>query len=349
MFSFLKPDKSEMIMTEHSDQNHPHLGFVGLGWIGLKRLQPLADNGWDGELTVFDPDQLAVRNTLSAFPKAKSVNSFKELIDLDLDGVVIATPSALHANQTEQALRDGLPVFCQKPLGRNLDETERVVSLAQANNLLLGVDFSYRFTEGIQEIKAGLKREELGEIYAIEAVFHNAYGPDKEWYYTKEKSGGGCLIDLGSHLVDLIQYLLDDGDLEVVYSNLLAKGKSIQSGNDVEDFAEAQLMTAKGVSVRLACSWKHAVGKDADIYVKINGTGGGFGFHNVKGSFYEFKAEKYNQNNATTLSSTLDNWEGKTLCNWVEELKKGHGFDPQSIGLINTAKILDDIYSKAGR
>ena len=325
---------------------YPNLGFVGLGWIGMKRLQPLADDGWDGDLVIYDPDPLVVEKTTSAYPAAKSVDSFEELIAQNIDGIVISTPSALHAKQAEQALQNDLPVFCQKPLGRNLEETRRVVSLAQERNLSLAVDFSYRLTHGIQALKASLDKGEIGKIYAIETIFHNAYGPDKEWYYNWNESGGGCLIDLGSHLIDLIFYLFDGIEPKVAYANLVANGSRISGKNVVEDFAEAQLMTKEGVSIRLACSWKHSVGKDASIHVRINGTDGGLEFQNVNGSFYEFRSDIYKQNHASSLISSLDFWEGKMLKKWVEELKEGKGYNPSCNGLIRTAEIIDQIYSK---
>lgn len=327
------------------EKTHPRIGFAGLGWIGLKRLQPLVHSGWDGDLVFFDPDPQAVAHTKSAFPKAKNVASFEELLNHPLDGVVIASPSALHASQTEAALRKGFSVFCQKPLGKKSDETAKLVSLADEQNLSLEVDYSYRLTEGIQQIKSTLERKQIGDIYAVEAVFHNAYGPDKPWYYNRSLSGGGCLMDLGSHLVDMLTYLFDTGEIYVKFANLLSKGRQITDEDTVEDFAEAQLMTASNISIRLACSWKHAVGKDAAISLKINGTKGGLEFQNINGSFYDFKAEKYDQNKTETLFSDQDAWEGRTLCRWVDNIQQGRGFDPESYGLVKSAEILEEIYT----
>jgi predicted dehydrogenase len=332
-------------MKEKAFKEQPKLGFAGVGWIGMKRLKPLADSGWNGDLVLFDPNQQTLETAQESFPHAKIVNSFEELISADLDGIVISTPSALHAKQTEEALYRDLAVFCQKPLGRNMEETERVVSLAKDRNLNLGVDFSYRHTEGIHQIKSVLERGELGKIYAVETIFHNAYGPDKDWYYKWNESGGGCLIDLGSHLIDLIFYLLEDVEPKVVFANLVANGKRLLGRDEVEDFAEAQLLTDDQISIRLACSWRHAVGKDAAIHVRINGTQGGLEFQNVNGSFYDFNAGKYDRNSAYNLCSPPDAWEGRTLIAWVKELEAGKGFNKKGLDFIKSAKVLDDIYT----
>src|SRR5205823_9344721 len=114
-----------------------------------------------------------------------------------LDGIVIATPSALHASQCLAALERGFAVFCQKPLGRNERETRAVVEAARRADRLLGVDFSYRTLGGAEAIRELIRSGSLGRIYAIDAVFHNAYGPDKAWFRDREQSGGGCVMDLG--------------------------------------------------------------------------------------------------------------------------------------------------------
>src|SRR5690606_35925284 len=105
--------------------------------------------------------------------------------------------------QAIQALRRGIPVFCQKPLARTRAETSRVIQEARAADLLLAVDLSYRFTSGIQRIRQIVQSGELGKVFAVNLVFHNAYGPDKAWFYDYNLAGGGCAIDLGIHLVDL--------------------------------------------------------------------------------------------------------------------------------------------------
>src|SRR4051812_30915425 len=108
--------------------NRPRLGFAGVGWIGRNRLETLVASG-DVEVSgIFDPVESAADQASELAPDATCVTSFDELLALELDGVVIATPSALHAAQTIAALRAGKAVFCQKPLARTREETERVVA-----------------------------------------------------------------------------------------------------------------------------------------------------------------------------------------------------------------------------
>src|SRR5206468_2810360 len=173
-------------------------------------------------------------------------------------------PSAMHAEQSIAALERGLAVFCQKPLGRTAAETRRVVDAARRADRLLCVDLSYRFTAGMQAIRDLVRQGELGEIYAVDVVFHNAYGPDKPWFRDMALSGGGCVIDLGSHLVDLALWTLHFPALRSATSRLYAGGKPLRaSGREVEDYAIARLDLETGASVQLACSWNLHAGRDA--------------------------------------------------------------------------------------
>lgn len=324
----------------------PKLGFLGVGWIGKNRLESLQALNLSENIAICDTNSECIKDTLQVVPDARSHESLESLLRENLDGVVIATPSALHAKQAITALENGKAVFCQKPLGRNLAETRAVVNTAQKMNKLLGVDYSYRHTKGIQAIKNVIDEGKLGKIYAVEAVFHNAYGPDKSWFYDPKLSGGGCLMDLGSHLVDLILYLFNAPSTEVRYANILSGGKTISNHwETVEDFAEAQLCTSSGISIKMACSWKLSVGKDADIYLKIYGTEGGAAFYNVNGSFYDFQADIYSQNHSETIVVPPDDWGGKALAEWAQKLGKKNTFSSSNEELIKGAALLEDIYN----
>src|SRR5690606_11090738 len=135
-------------MIETAKDTLPKLGFLGVGWIGKNRLEPLTTEGLTEDIAICDPHQPSVENTLKSVLSAKVSESFDELLNSDVDGIVTATPSALHSKQAIHALQRGKAVFCQKPLGRDLTETKAVVHAAQQADRLLAVDSSYRFTKG---------------------------------------------------------------------------------------------------------------------------------------------------------------------------------------------------------
>ena len=97
--------------------------------------------------------------------------------------------------------------FAKNHLGRSAAETA-VVTAARAADRLLGVDLSYRFMTGAERIRELIAARGTGRRLRAELTFHNAYGPDKAWFYDRKLSGGGCVIDLGIHLVDLVLWVL---------------------------------------------------------------------------------------------------------------------------------------------
>lgn len=328
----------------------PRLGFAGVGWIGRNRLEVIARSGLAEIVAIADSVPAHVEKTiLELAPHATAVASFEDLLALDLDGVVIATPNALHASQSIAALRRGLAVFCQKPLARNAAETARVLAAAREADRLLGVDLSYRFTAGMERIRRLIRDGTLGHIYAAELVFHNAYGPDKPWFYDAKLAGGGCLLDLGTHLVDLALWCLDFPAVERVSGNIIDCSRFAGGPvTGVEDYAAAQLTLASGASVQLACSWKAPAGCDARIEAVFFGTNGGAAFHNVNGSFYDFVAEHLRPDRSReVLAAPPEAWGGLACLAWTKQLARSRRFDPDIEHVQTVADTLERIYDSA--
>lgn len=324
----------------------PRIGFLGVGWIGRHRMEAMLATGLIEAAVVADTSEAVCAETAALAPGAVRTNGLDALLEQDLDGVVIATPSALHADQTRRALAQGAAVFCQKPLGRTEAEVRDVVEAARRADRLLAVDLSYRFTEAAVRIRELVRRDELGRVHAIDLTFHNAYGPDKPWFYDPALSGGGCVMDLGVHLVDLALWMLGDAAVTEVSSHLFEGGRPL-SGRDVaEDYAVATLTLNTGAVVRLACSWKLPAGQDAIISASLYGDRGGAGLRNVDGSFYDFTAEHFQGTARRVLASPPDPWGGRAAADWARRLAAGERFDPQVEQLISVAKVLDRIYGR---
>jgi predicted dehydrogenase len=321
------------------------LGFLGVGWIGRHRMEAMLATGAVEAAAIADPSDEMAGEALKLAPGAKRVEGLDGLLALELDGIVIATPSALHAEQSIRALKAGAAVFCQKPLGRTAAEAAAVMEAARTADRLLAVDLSYRFTTGMRRIRELVQAGELGSVFACDLVFHNAWGPDKPWFYDPKLSGGGCVMDLGVHLVDLALWVLDFPEVTGASAQLLSKGEPLREGV-VEDYAVAQLDLAGGTSVRLACSWNLPAGQEAVISASFYGTGGGAALKNVGGSFYDFTAERYRGTATETLVSPPDAWGGRAAAAWATRLGAGGRFDPQAERLVTVARALDSIYGR---
>ena len=327
----------------------PRLGFLGTGWIGRHRMTAIAASGHATVAAVADAAPASAEAAAAAAPGAAVVDSLDALLALDLDGIVIATPSALHAEQAVRALERGCAVFCQKPLARTAEETRAVVDAARAADRLLGVDLSYRETAGMRAIRALVADGALGHVHAVDLTFHNAYGPDKAWFYDPALAGGGCVIDLGIHLVDLALWTLDFPPVVGAHGRLFAKGQAlVDPTTAVEDHALATLDLAGGTVVRLACSWHLSAGQDAVIEAAFYGSEGGAALRNVDGSFYDFTAHRFRGTAREALALPPDDWGGRAAVAWARQLAAGGRYDPAVERLVDVAAALDAIYGRAG-
>jgi predicted dehydrogenase len=323
----------------------PRVGFLGVGWIGRSRMEAMVETGAIEAAAFADPSDDMAAQARRLAPGAVRADGLEGLLEAGLDGLVIATPSALHAEQSIAALERGMAVFCQKPLGRTATEARAVVEAARSADRLLAVDFSYRFTDGMRRIRDRVRSGEIGDVYAADLVFHNAYGPDKAWFYDPALSGGGCVMDLGVHLVDLALWMFDFPKVESVSSHLISAGRPLAEGQ-VEDYATAQAELEGGRSLRLACSWRLPAGREAVISAAFYGTAGGAALHNVGGSFYDFTAELYRGTSAETLAAPPDAWGGRAAADWALRLGRGERFDPEAERLVEVAAFLDRIYGR---
>jgi predicted dehydrogenase len=302
----------------------PRLGFLGVGWIGRKRLDAIAESGVAEVVAIADP----------ALPEA--LDSLEELLAAEPDGIVIATPSGLHAEQALAALERGVAVFCQKPLALDAATAAEVVNAARLADRPLGVDLCYRHTRAARRVREIVASGALGEVLAADLVFHNAYGPDKEWSLDPALAGGGCLIDLGIHLLDLALWTLGWPQIRSVVARC--------HGSPLEDYAAAQIELETGTVLRLACSWHLHAGRDCMLEASFHGTQGGASFRNVGGSFSDFVAERLDGTRTRTLVAPPDEWGGRAAIQWAQRLAAGAGFDEAAEEYVHVHRALDRIY-----
>lgn len=329
----------------------PRLGFAGLGWIGAQRMQVLAELDLADIVAVCDPRQQALRDACAALAcEPAACSHFEDLLAEPLDGVVIATPNALHEPQSIAAMEQGLAVFSQKPLALSREGTATLLNLARSRNLPLGIDWSYRYLAGVPELKQRIDAGELGDITSAELCFHNAYGPGAAWYYNLSLAGGGCLLDLGCHLLDLCHWLIGASNPQEVTARCFRNGKSLPVPVDEpEDLVMAVIEYASGQHVHLSCSWRASAGRGAIIGCRIFGTKGGAEIRNVGGSFYDFEVALNHGPESTLLGAPPDAWPGRALIEWTGRLRGNDGYDPAVTHAATTAEVIDRIYDRERR
>jgi predicted dehydrogenase len=180
----------------------------------------------------------------------------------------------------------------------------------------------------------------------VDLVFHNAYGPQAPWFYDARLSGGGCVVDLGIHLVDAALWVLDS-PVVAVSSRVLAQGHPLALKPEaVEDFATARLDLLNGTVITLACSWRLHAGRDAVIEASFYGTRAGAALRNINGSFHDFRAELYHGTRSEVLAEPPDVWGGRAAVAWARQLAQSPNYDPEVERQVDVAFALDAIYGR---
>ena len=328
-------------------QAAPRIAFLGLGWIGRHRMRAICDGTEVEVVGLADPSDDCLAEAAALAPEAATGRTLDDLLATRPDGVVIATPSALHAEQTIRALDAGCAVFCQKPLGRTQAEARAAVEAARRADRLLAVDLSYRGTRALQALRDQVQGGGLGRVFAMDLVFHNAYGPDKPWFYDKAQSGGGPLMDLGVHLIDSALWCLDFPRIDRIAGRICREGNPNVPEDQVEDYASASLTTDSGIAINIACSWRLHAGTEAKIEMHVHGTGGGASLTNPGGGFYDFAAHRHDGTATRELVGPPDDWGGRMAQAWARQLAVDPRFDPQAERLVDLARVIDGIYGQA--
>lgn len=258
------------------------LGFAGVGWLGESLVKELARFPRLRLAAVQDANAELAAGVAARYGSPWHGTDYETLVARPaVDVVVICTPNWLHVKQAQTALRAGKHVLVQKPLALTPDDARATVDLAARVGKLLVVDYSYRYLETVRVLRAALPQ--IGPIERVTATFHNIYGPSKGWPFEPRLSGGGALIDLGVHLLDLGLDALRPGRVRLETAEL-----SFARGYPVEDAARI-LVRLDDVPMSVDVSW-NADRPRPDISLRVDGARGRLRWENVEGSLFHFRA-----------------------------------------------------------
>lgn len=325
----------------------PRLGFLGLGWIGHARLRSLVERGEAVIAAVADPSPAARDAARGLADEARALSDLDEMLEMELDGVVVATPPALHEEQVAAALARRLPVFCQKPLATDLGGTRRVLEAARSADRLLAVDMSYRRARAVMTAEEVIRSGAVGAVFAVEAAFHNPYRPAQAWSNRLEVAGGGCLLDLGTHLIDLALAGLGLGEVASLTAALFESGAPVAHLVRPEDYAMITFRLDGGGVASVVTSWEQEV-EQAVIRLVYRGSRGAVQVRNVGGSFYDFETVLSQDGRDELISRPPDNWGGRLLIEWARRLAHGDNrYDAGIESLERVAHVVDRAYGRS--
>jgi predicted dehydrogenase len=199
--------------------NKIKLGLIGLGSVGKVHLGNCLKMAQAELLAVSDVSKRGL-NFAKKMGVKKTFSDYRELLNQkDLDAVIIALPTHLHAACAKEAAEAGKDIFLEKPLARNVSEGREITSSIQKHGVRLMIGYPFRFSPPFQALKARILSGELGEVQIAIATNISAGPfshrtensiprPVPEWWFKKELTGGGVLLDLGSHMINLTRWYL---------------------------------------------------------------------------------------------------------------------------------------------
>jgi predicted dehydrogenase len=242
------------------------LGLVGTGAISHAYAQ--AVKGVPGVVlaSASDCDAEAAKR-FADLAGCSTYADFREMLEVErLDGVVVCTPPATHEGVASAAMESGAHVLCEKPLAIDVESADRMSARAIRNNVLLTMASKFRFVDDVRTARDLAASGIAGEVVLIENAFTSSVNMARRWNSDPAISGGGVLIDNGTHAVDILRFFL--GQLRDVK---VFEGKRLQSPR-VEDTVRLFARNRDGIIGTSDLSW--SINKELDTFLRIYGTEG---------------------------------------------------------------------------
>jgi predicted dehydrogenase len=224
---------------------------IGFGRMGLTHFSILNNHPEVQFVAVCDSSSFMLKN-IGKYSGIETFKDYHKMIDsLELDFVIVATPTGMHAEIVKYAIQNNVHIFVEKPFALNVQQGEELVGMLKGKKLVNQIGYVIRFNDVFIQVKKLLDAGVLGDLLTFKMEM---YGPTllkdaKSSWRSKKKEGGGCLYDFASHGIDLINYLIGAPD-EITGSVL----QSIHSVN-VEDSVSSTFLYKNGVRGNLLVNW----------------------------------------------------------------------------------------------
>ena len=228
--------------------------LVGTGDIAKKRVAPAIESEPRSELyAVMDVSEERANAFVKQHPARVFRNFEKAISDPSVDAVYIATPVFLHKKQSIRALRAEKHVLCEKPLALNIEEANEVVRVAAHSDKKFGVAYFRRFYPRYRMVQEMLEKGEFGQVVLVRMTYFSWFNPSendpKYWRVIPEKSGGGPISDMGTHMIDVLVGLFD------VPVSVYARVETLTHQYRVEDSASIIMKLKNGAHVVAGFNW----------------------------------------------------------------------------------------------
>lgn len=267
------------------------IGIIGCGRIAVVKHFPAFAKAKDRvDLVAFC--DIEIERAIEAaekygVPGAETYKDYRDLLkDKSIDVVYILTPNNSHSPLTVDALEAGKHVLCEKPMAATTADAQKMLDAAKRTGKKLTIGYQNRFRKDVQILKHASDEGELGEVYFAKAHAVRRKGvPTWGVFLDKEKQGGGPLIDIGTHALDISLWTMDNYKPKQVSGSVFHKMKDNYEGNlfgpwntetiDVEDSAFGFIKMENGATIFLEASWALNILKPREGQVTLCGTKSG--------------------------------------------------------------------------
>ncbi len=320
------------------------VGVIGVGGMGKRWAQVAAEHPGSKLVAVCHPDQEKADAFAKQF-KCDGSTDWQPIFDRrDVDAVVVATPHALLTGVSRAALESGKHVFCEKPGGISSTAIQDGVDIAEQRGLRYRVNFNIRLHPAVALAKQKADEGVIGDLMFLRAIYGHAgrEGYENEWWCHKDISGGGELIDQGSHIVDLANWFLGP---------FCSQATVLETGfwpiAPLEDNAFILLKNAQGKVAQLHASWTHwkktfrleVYGEKG--YLTVDGLGGSMDWgdssmaNGHSGSSHERSGVPIGARQADT--ALKNSWE-----EFVQSVRQGRDIGPSATDAVAALRIIEN-------
>jgi predicted dehydrogenase len=323
-------------------------GIVGCGHIGQRRAAAISKLG---HLTVLAVDRSSDRASKLAEPLgARSATDFRAAVEAsDIDAVVVATPHAQLSAIATACLDAGKHVLVEKPGGRNLAELSAVTKAADLAGRVAKVGYNHRFHPAVLKAREIVDCGELGRLMFIRGRYGHGGRPgyEKEWRFERAISGGGELIDQGSHLIDVARWFLGE------FTGVQAALRTFFWNTEVEDNVFLTLSTSEGRVAWLHATWTEwknmfsleIYGRDGKL--EISGLGGSYGVESL--TFYRMLPGMGPPETTRWEYPFADrSWETETA-EFISAIHEGRRPIGDAADAVGSMSVIERIYQESSR
>ncbi len=339
------------------------VGVIGTGGISGVHLGGYSRNPNVEIYALCDINEKNLAKRAEEYKVSRTFTDYREMLALkELDAVSVCTWNSAHAECAIAALRAGKHVLCEKPMALNTAQAQEMEKAAKENDKLLMIGFVRRFGNDCAVLKDFIDNGSFGEIYYAKAQYLRRKGCPGGWFGDKSRSGGGPLIDLGVHVIDLCRYLMGGPQPVSVYGatfNKLGDRRHIKDARgysstvvskddifDVEDMATALIRFDNGAVLSVEASFSLNIEKDVGN-IELFGTKAGCKLDPELTIFTDMNDYLANVKLAQSTALSFDGLFDNEINHFVECIETGKPCRNPAQDGVTLMKILDGIYESA--